>query len=624
MVRKLRQSQTVVPFGVGSIFDFQGESFVACDISYWGHSGHPVISNRLASVLGVGALRSAPIISQTFQSASSPGVPFHRFPTWLFCPKCRRMQRWSRSKESLGEFPECPHCKVKRRLSPMGWIQVCAAGHLDDVDWNRWAHSRPSDNDQRQCARDSLVFESIAGRGAGGLQKLQVRCLICGANRSLSGLTSKGSLKTIGGSCTGRQPWQSWQTRIPDCSEEPIVAQRRASNVYFPVVFSSIEIPVGGESKETDDAREVKAHQLFKTCVELPVNDDAPMIGFLAEQIALELDRSVDAVRYLILEERRTARGVEQAGEDKDADLLGEEWKVFVTTDLLTEDRDFQARKVELASTDGDEGITRTLKNAMETLVLVDKLREVRALQGFFRVSPGKPEFLVRSALRAKVNWLPAIEVRGEGIFFSLNEKQVSSWEREPGVVRRVRELDKRIRLSFMEAYLRPKVGLELSPRFVLLHTLSHLLIRRLAFECGYGASSLRERIYSRSADHDGKGAMAGLLIYTAAGDSEGTLGGLVRQGEPVEFKNTLLEALQDGRWCSSDPLCGENSASGLSGLNLAACHSCSLVSETSCEVGNFLLDRSLVVGADGTPGYFQPLLEIALSAAGKAVLGET
>jgi len=136
-----------------------------------------------------------------------------------------------------------------------------------------------------------------------------------------------------------------------------------------------------------------------------------------------------------------------------------------------------------------------------------------------------------------------------------------------------------------------------------MIHTFSHLLIRQLSFECGYDASSIQERLYVSS----GPDGMAGLLLYTASGDSEGTLGGLVRQGRPEYLADTIKAALENARYCSSDPLCIESEGQGLNSLNLAACHACGLLPETSCELSNMLLDRGLVIGLpeDSECAYF-------------------
>jgi hypothetical protein len=140
------------------------------------------------------------------------------------------------------------------------------------------------------------------------------------------------------------------------------------------------------------------------------------------------------------------------------------------------------------------------------------------------------------------------------------------------------------------------RIGRKISPQYVFLHTLSHLLIRQLSFECGYTVASLRERIYCAS-EEDGK-EMAGIFIYTASGDSEGTLGGLVRQGRQDTLPRVFKKAIRESVICSNDPVCiSTEQGQGRDALNLAACHACTLLPETSCEEFNVFLDRGMLIG---------------------------
>lgn len=622
MQRKIRQSQTIVPFGVGAIFDFKGESLVGCDTFRWGARGETIQSERLAAALGVAQFRAAPAVDSNAWAPSTAGVPYARFPTWLFCQQCRRMVRWLRSMEQEGKAPTCGSCPGKKQLVPMRWIQICAKGHMDDVDWGRWAHSRDTSPEARQCHRDSLFFETLPGKGAGGLDTLQVHCRSCHSRRNLMGITTKGSLKSIGVACGGRQPWQRFEEKV-DCEEIPLAVQRGASNVYFPLVHSSIEIPNPSRSDAfSEKALEIKADPFFRPL--LTVNEDAPMFSMMVQTLADGHEVSPGFVKALARDEKQREAGMATAVNAAPGDLLGEEWAAFLTPTENSDDHHFRTRHVGLtAGTGNEDEITSLLTDRVDKVVLADRLREVRALEGFHRVTPGGRDTLIKAALKHNVNWLPAIDVRGEGIFLSLDESRLNVWEERDDVLARIAELDRRLDDSFMAPRLRERTGPILAPRYILLHTLAHLLIRRLAFESGYAATSLRERIYARSSiEVDGTAKQAGILIYTAAGDSEGTLGGLVRQGEPPVLQATILEALQDAMWCSSDPLCSENLASTFASLNLAACHACSLVAETSCESGNFLLDRAMVIGNDQVQGFFQPVLDAAIAAAGEGVKG--
>lgn len=238
--------------------------------------------------------------------------------------------------------------------------------------------------------------------------------------------------------------------------------------------------------------------------------------------------------------------------------------------------------------------------------MLVKRLREVRALQSFRRVeepSPADSQLRQAALSLTKPSWLPAFEVSGEGVFLRLDPERLRIWEEQPEQVARaarIRENHERLlsaRAGDSDKLVPPSPA---TPRFLLLHALAHSLINEWSLDGGYPAASLRERLYS---DED----MAGVLIYTATSDSAGSLGGVVAQGEPDRLAETLRAALHRASWCSNDPLCMESETSGADSLNIAACHACMLLPETSCENNNILLDRAALVGTpDGrVRGFF-------------------
>jgi hypothetical protein len=231
----------------------------------------------------------------------------------------------------------------------------------------------------------------------------------------------------------------------------------------------------------------------------------------------------------------------------------------------------------------------------------------VRALTAFTRLVD------VESTTDAKqmplsdtpLDWLPAVEVRGEGVFLRLDEERLKKWEEVAAPrVELMRTAHQRVLDQRADDPSRA-VESPATPRMVLLHTLAHVLINEWSLDAGYPAASLRERLYAGD-------DMAGLLVYTATSDSAGSLGGLVVQGEPDPLGQAIRSAVQRAAWCSSDPLCVESGVSGTTGLNLAACHACVMLPETSCEHNNVLLDRALLVGTpeDPTLGFFAALLE--------------
>jgi len=248
------------------------------------------------------------------------------------------------------------------------------------------------------------------------------------------------------------------------------------------------------------------------------------------------------------------------------------------------------------------------LGDLFTSINLVPRLRETRAMCGFDRVQSRDQVAQIDRKRMLWIadpdQWLPGYVVIGEGIFLNLNPIAVSSWKAQ-----NVRSLTPRINLLQVNQQRAKLAGrkpnLIVGPEFLLIHTLAHLLINRLVYECGYQAASLRERLYCAP-----DGGRLGILIYTASGDSDGTMGGLVRMGEPDRMVATIRRALEGARWCSADPVCGDiggTAGQGPDSVNLAACHVCALVPETSCETGNRFLDRAVLVGtlADPSIGFF-------------------
>jgi hypothetical protein len=277
-------------------------------------------------------------------------------------------------------------------------------------------------------------------------------------------------------------------------------------------------------------------------------------------------------------------------------DLKLPEWQVFSNPDSAAENHDFKLRRV---------APPRGFETFFEDTVLVERIREVRALIGFTRIESNsdfaeattlKDDERLTRLCRESPKWLPASEVRGEGIFIRIKEESLLTWQSNSKVMALEQE--------FLESHKAWRALRKLTPpqenfpgiRLVILHSLAHALMRQIVLDCGYNAASVRERIYSRQPGEDG-GPMAGILLYTAAPDSEGTLGGLVELGEPLTLGRHLQQALESMRLCASDPLCSEHRPDTLGrGIHGACCHACQFAPETSCERGNRYLDRSVLV----------------------------
>jgi hypothetical protein len=278
-----------------------------------------------------------------------------------------------------------------------------------------------------------------------------------------------------------------------------------------------------------------------------------------------------------------------------------EEYRQFTGgVQLQGVDREFEIRP---------QTLPPALKPWFSRLVKVTRLREVRAMTGFTRIQPPDDTQESHSPLSSTpLDWLPAVEVRGEGVFLEFSGEALSAWEKRSAVIERAEILDSRWKREWADRYgsdSRP--NRIITPRLMLIHTFAHALMRQLTLDCGYSSTALRERLYVET----GNNPMAGLLVYTATTDDDGTLGGLQREGDPVRIERSIRAALSAQTWCSSDPLCIEDMLTGEDDLSLAACHSCVLSPETSCEEFNRFLDRAMLVGtpSNAATGFFAGLV---------------
>ncbi|SFE16141.1 protein of unknown function [Actinopolyspora alba] len=589
----LRLSETITPFGVGAITDIRGESLMASDTSWWDAKFAPEIScDRLMARLGAGVLRQPPTHSG-WAGKETPALPYWRFPEWRFCERCDRLSKLTGRKK--GKWDN--RCECNGLLVPMRFVAVCKKGsHIQDIPWFKWMHrgrGAELSEEVRLCRKyNEIRFRKVGSHGE-GLDSLVVKCHGCGNSRSLSELVGKGALQRDGIRCVGRQPWEPEHHSEQNPCPHPLAAvQRGATGNYMAERISALDIPEERpQSAELVDR--VRGHPFFGRMVS---DNGGPQSEMVAGWIAEELETTTEVVRAV-------AEGEQSSSDDMLLDLKDGEWAAFVKKTQGGRDSRAGDFVVDGRSLDEAHG-PKSLLEKVRGIGQVQRVREVRALRGFRRYDAEAA--LVRTDLgpnQHRCPTYPAVEMFGEGIFLRFDETEMAKWEALFDVQNRASIL-KRERANLDWASKRLDTP---EPRYIALHTLSHLLIRRLAFESGYASAALQERIY---ANPDRTDRTAGILIYTAAGDAQGTLGGLVRLGEPRNLISLLVSALEDADFCSNDPVCIESDSQGASQLNLAACHGCSLISETSCETGNRLLDRRLVLGGNDVCGLLEGVLE--------------
>lgn len=591
-VGSLRSSQSITTFGTGSIVDLPDYSVIMGATDYW-DSRSPIIHEpNLERLLGMSHFKQ-PKVTETNSGYPGPDLPAFRFPNMHFCPGCKRLMPYRSFGDEEGK--KCLKCKNKA-LVPSRFIAACINGHIEDFPYKWWAHYGNLSSCTEPNAYDKLKIEFKSD--SGGLGSIVIECSACGAKRSMEGCMGKDALS--GFKCKGNRPWLGKSKAFYDpeqCSAPMRTLQRGASNVYFTVTSSALTIPPW--SSRIQVAIEGKWEVLQSLILNKPSEETLRYI--LKNTFKDLLEKGAFTESDLLNEVERRKLGHSNENEFEEKDIIQMEYKALCAGDI-----DDPLFKAEICET------PNFVTDYISKVVLVKRLREVLALRGFRRIMPEPPSENDDRAIGFNgsdciplgshiQNWLPAIELLGEGIFIKLNMEAILKWEE----LNADRYGDMTRRLG-SDSIGRGKY----SPRYVLLHTLSHLIIKQLSMDCGYSGASLKERIYSTYLGSQNQ--MGGILIYTASSDSDGSLGGLVRQGAKERLEHTLRNMLQEASWCSSDPLCIQSKAQGFNSLNYAACHACCLLPETSCEARNCLLDRASIVGTidNREIGFFGKIFE--------------
>lgn len=590
----IRPSQMMYTYGVGATVDLPNFTVIVAGLDDWEETHQPIIREerllaavRLDKHVGPQAaeLRGAPWEPETrnvFDPWAFIGVPVIPFPRWLRCSRCNLLSTVDSKLFDLELPPSRPHqaryvhkCAAVGKAPaaiPARFVVACHDGHLDEFPWDEFCHK------DKQCTGNSLLEIFDMGEGTRSTN-VGVRCKTCAAEAFLSAAFGPGSEKVLP-QCRGRMP--HLREVKGSCPNQTVALLLGASNSWFAVTRSALSIPAAADPLGQLVAEHFEKLKLIPDAATvtlvLNVGDELrPLRNFGPELV------------WQAIEARRNGAGDGEGAQD----LLSPEWHVLTHPETAPATDDFQLRAVAAPN-----GYTARLDGT----VLVERLREVVALTGFTRldgpdsgVNSDQPPARTVALSRQRPKWLPAAETRGEGLFLRFPEPTIAAWEAKVAGTPRFEAL-----LTSLERW-RTRRGLDPAAgwpgeRYVLLHSLSHALINEFSLECGYSSASIRERIYSRQANALGE-PMAGILLYTAAPDSEGTLGGLVSLGDPDELGRLLTQALERARLCSTDPTCADHLPNeNETTLHGASCHACLFVPETSCELGNRFLDRAVLV----------------------------
>jgi hypothetical protein len=638
----IRRGQLIVPFGSGSLYvGTDGVGMLAAGLDHWfkqetGQEADNIEEFsfhewRLEKRLNVNHFRNPP----DYRDNRVPGkkfipldpnslltIPYLRFPTWSFCPVCKVLKKVGLSQ--FGNFQctseSCQSKKRKNDLIQVPIVTICENGHIDDFPWREWVH-RSVNN---KCMEEVTFFST----GNPGLDGQYLKCK-CGKTRHLGSVLTgnpkkenekriietyltknldKNNLFT----CKGKQMWNGTEDPT-SCGLHLKGSLRSSNNIYYAlhekcitVPSSDINIPEKLLSRFKNDTALRETTKLIlqyndekKWCQELRKND----LSYKFEEF--HDDQIFNTVKKVFKEESEPELNIADNQTLNEFDLSEVSFKLPEYNFMIKSNNLEELRNKNIPI----DNYHKVFHKYFKSISIVKKLIETKALYGFTRIDGNSnlklkdhKDMMRKNSSDFKESWLPAIENSGEGIFIEFNYDKVIEFENRQSVIKR-----NKIFNSFSgrgENFSQYKA----TPRYMMLHTFSHILINALIFECGYGASSLQERIYCSDSPEQ---QMAGVLIYTAATDSEGTMGGLVRNGQPGNLEKIMVNALKTSEWCSADPVCyeiAENGGQGPSSLNMAACHNCALVPETSCDQSfNSYLDRILLRGTviDRSLGYF-------------------
>ncbi|MDN5859163.1 MAG: DUF1998 domain-containing protein [Pseudonocardia sp.] len=606
-VGAVRPSHLMFTSGVGALVDLPNFSVLVRGLDDWSDTDtdlEPIQEPRLLAAVrtlpGMGSveqLRPAPwrdgIDADPKGPASRVGVPVTPFPGWMRCTACDELapvttsiftfenDRPRRPHDARFFHSDCPKSRRKPLAVAARFVLTCTNGHLDDFPYRHFVHRGGA------CPKATAPRLRMADRGGNLGANVEILRIHCGAKRNIREALGKRGQQHLP-ACRGRHAHLSWFD--PDgCAAEPKVLVVGASNQWFSKTLAALAVPRTGASELATLVEQnwLALEGLSKAMLPYARANVKAVAAF---------DRWSDDELWAAIEAFRAAADDE---DDEPAsgypDLRTAEWEIFSAARLPEPSDDFTLHR---------PGVPDALKGFLADVVQAERLREVRALVGFTRLDapdPDDPDLVATAPLARAVRpeWVPASEVRGEGIFLRLPEELLRAWEVRVGGSAALRAHEQAYG-RFRENRRSDRIAGPFDPmrhwpgaRYIAMHSLSHLLIRAIALECGYSSASLSERIYAGPVDDP----RSGILIYTSVPDAEGTLGGLVTLGEQRELGRLVRRALSDALRCSSDPLCAERlPAAPADFLHGAACHVCLFVSETTCERGNRFLDRRFVV----------------------------
>jgi hypothetical protein len=586
---KIRPSQVTRTFGPGSIYDNQRDSVIILGMDFWNPQKFENISDRLL-------IREIRKEQDYFKNVSSlvsvsshvddedPGViPVRSFPNWGVCPTCHKLQYGRNNK--TGNAMECDSKKCKSektnndidlpKTNPVRYVTACTNGHLDEFPWYEWVHR--SQNERDKCGRNDAEMYLLEDTSKISMESTFVECKnpkCIAVKQNMGFALSPEGLLPVRRGCTKRRPWLKNPATRCDGRDGNIVNMRGmfkgSSSMYFPLTRSILTIP------PFSDRLAIKIDNLKNEIIKHI--DKAYFDSWLETEFEVKTEKNPDG-QWTLQQVKDKIRILDRF----DAD----------SSDFEIKDLEFQAL-TSVTDIDDEEFVTESLQSVepefdkfVERVVMVKKIRVVSAITGFTRIDAldGSNTVSIAEISSEMPQWLPAMENRGEAVFVSFNDDALQKWEEREDVQERISRI-----LAIQNTTIADATQTMHSPRYMLLHSIAHSMIKSLSEVVGYNSASMAERIYAGP-------KMAGILIYTASPSSDGSLGGLVEIGRDngKRFWNIFQRAIERCSHCSYDPLCSSQEPEKILHPVGSACQGCLMLPETSCESMNRFLDRSFV-----------------------------
>lgn len=526
------------------------------------------------------------------------------FPKWFYCPKCKQFKEyheWFKSWTEVGKdqryfFP--PKCSNKECyeeiLEQVRFVMTCPNGHIQDLPWKFWNNQTMEKQTEQdfntedegdysggsilldfssKCCENQKLIYSVS-RENSELSGIHIECKSCGKAENLGGIFGFRM------KCSGNAPWIGLNIHH-NCEEKSKVVIKSSNSIYYANLISSIYIPVNQISLKQEH------RVLISKWLER---------GKQPDEIIRDLKLDYDVPES---ETKKYLQGSESYISEQSFREV--EYDYFLSKENESDD------SIKFSKIDVKNKI-----KGFDTIVRIEKLKQISVQTSFTRQMPidadailltddefNAIEYEVKrqstSSKNIHTSILPGIESFGEAILFTINQNGLDEWYKNDNVVKRASIIRNNAQSS-QRKFIR-KISEGVTPQFLLIHTLSHLIIKELEYVCGYPAASLQERLYVGN-------KMLGFMIMAIEG-TEGSLGGLVSQCDDIDNLNRIINiAIERAKDCSSDPICENSDGQGVENLNLAACYSCALLPDISCEMFNSFLDRKLLI--DRNFGFFK------------------